>query len=236
MTTREIPRAFEYICDVCGKKYVQENAGGQYFDSRPPFWARLVIKQDARDFQGRAVAADSIERLLCDDCRAGIIAAINAWSDKRRARAPGMTDLMVTPESLDAYLKANPPPANTEATGEAREAAREALGLNKRKRRYTGLGNSAHSRAANAQIAAARSALEGRVEHVATAITESARAAEERAIERAMGACCILCREGFGARETKSSPGTWMHLYKDGRDATICMASSIRADALRSAK
>ena len=85
MTIREIPRAFEYRCDVCGKTHVQENAGGHYTDSRPDRWARLIIRQDAHDFQGQAVADGSIERLLCDDCRPGIIAAINTWSDQRRA-------------------------------------------------------------------------------------------------------------------------------------------------------
>jgi hypothetical protein len=85
MGIREIPRAFEYACDVCGKSHTQENAGGHYTDSRPRFWARLIIKQDAHDFQGQPVADGSIERLLCDDCRAGVVAAINTWSDKRRA-------------------------------------------------------------------------------------------------------------------------------------------------------
>ncbi len=70
-------------------------------------------------------------------------------------------------------------------------AARKALGLIKKRRRYSGAGNEAHARQANAQIAAARSALEGRVHHVAAAIA----AAEARVREECAAACDRVAAE-----------------------------------------
>lgn len=89
MAVQEIPRAFKYVCDVCRTEHLQENASGHYTNSTPKYWARLVIKQDAYDYQGAAVADGSIERLLCSDCRSGVIAAINTWTDERRAALAG---------------------------------------------------------------------------------------------------------------------------------------------------
>lgn len=43
--------------------------------------------------------------------------------------APGHTDLMVTPESIDAWLEANPPPEDTQMTPTQYARAIEALGL-----------------------------------------------------------------------------------------------------------
>lgn len=77
MTVREIPKAFEYICDCCGKKHVQENANGHYTNSRPSHWAQLIFRQAAEDFQGQEVADATVERLLCPDCRSVVGKAIN---------------------------------------------------------------------------------------------------------------------------------------------------------------
>lgn len=84
MAIREIPKAFDYICDVCAKTHRQENAGGHYTDSRPPQWANLIIRQDAYDYQGQAVADGSVTRLLCNGCRAGVMEVINRWAEGRR--------------------------------------------------------------------------------------------------------------------------------------------------------
>lgn len=88
MTVREIPRAFEYICDVCSKTHRQENAGGHYTNSRPPHWSHLKIGRDAYDFNGIAVADGSIERLLCDECGPVIFTAINEVSAGRKSPPP----------------------------------------------------------------------------------------------------------------------------------------------------
>lgn len=88
MSVREIPRAFEYSCDVCGKVHRQENAGGRYTNSRPPYWSHLKIGRYAYDFQGSAVADGSIERLLCDECGPIIFTAINEASAGRKAPPP----------------------------------------------------------------------------------------------------------------------------------------------------
>jgi hypothetical protein len=77
MGVREIPKSFEYTCDACAKVHTQRNANGHYSDSRPPYWSRLTLAQDAHDFQGAAVADGTIKRLLCDDCTPRVSAAIN---------------------------------------------------------------------------------------------------------------------------------------------------------------
>jgi hypothetical protein len=82
MTVREIPKSYEYICDVCGKNYIQENAGGHYTDSRPPHWARLVFKQAREDFQGNECADASVELLMCRECRDKAANAINAVKEE----------------------------------------------------------------------------------------------------------------------------------------------------------
>lgn len=78
MAIREIPRAFEYICDGCGAKHRQENAGGHYSDNRPRHWSNIKIERDAYDYQGSAVADASIERLLCLECSKCVVDAVNA--------------------------------------------------------------------------------------------------------------------------------------------------------------
>jgi hypothetical protein len=84
MSVEKIPQSFRYICDVCGMAHLQENAGGHYTDSRPPHWARLTIAQAAHDYQGMECADATIARLLCDDCRAGAVDAINVWAESRK--------------------------------------------------------------------------------------------------------------------------------------------------------
>lgn len=84
MAIREIPKAYDYICDVCGFTYRQEHAGGHYANSRPPYWGELVVKQDVCDCLGAAIADGTIKRLLCDDCREDAIKIINDWADAKR--------------------------------------------------------------------------------------------------------------------------------------------------------
>lgn len=85
MSIETIPQAFKYTCDLCGKEHLQVNASGHYSNSRPPHWATLIVAQDAYDYQGSACADATIKRLLCDDCRPLIIAAINEVKPVRPA-------------------------------------------------------------------------------------------------------------------------------------------------------
>ena len=78
MGIREIPKAYEYMCDSCGEMHKQENANGHYNDSRPPHWTRLKIARHAYDFKGRSGADGSIERLLCPSCSERVYSAVNA--------------------------------------------------------------------------------------------------------------------------------------------------------------
>lgn len=68
MAIREIPKAYEYQCDRCNAVHRQENAIGQYSDSRPPSWSRLELVQDAHDYYGVAVASGTRNLLLCHLC------------------------------------------------------------------------------------------------------------------------------------------------------------------------
>lgn len=86
MAIREIPRAFIYACDVCGAEHRQENAGGHYTDSRPPYWVGLIFAQHAYDYQGSAVADGTVKRLLCADCAKEAQELVNGWAEEKRAQ------------------------------------------------------------------------------------------------------------------------------------------------------
>ena len=87
MPIREIPKAYEYTCDSCGKTHLQENANGHYPNSRPKYWATLHLEQSAYDHQGGAVADASIISLLCDECCKAVVAAINDAIMNKRAQS-----------------------------------------------------------------------------------------------------------------------------------------------------
>ncbi len=83
MGIREIPKSFEYICDVCQTTHVQQNANGHYTDSRPPSWGRLTLSCDALDWQGAPVADGTTKLLLCEKCLRSAAALV----DKLRSGA-----------------------------------------------------------------------------------------------------------------------------------------------------
>ena len=70
MGVREIPKSIEYTCDGCGAREVGS--------IRPREWSNLHLARDAYDWHGVAVADGSIKRLLCAECSATVVAAINA--------------------------------------------------------------------------------------------------------------------------------------------------------------
>lgn len=90
-------------------------------------------------------------------------------------------------------------------------AARNALGLDHPPRKYRGLGNEAHAREANMQIGAARAALEGRVNQVASAISaaearvreECAKIADKAAADAANDAGIARSEGNIGAEERR---------------------------------
>lgn len=82
MGITEIPRSFLYTCDGCGEEHKQENAGGHYTESRPPFWSNLIMRRSAYD-SGMAVADASIIKLLCVRCSDRVEYAIKATLPKR---------------------------------------------------------------------------------------------------------------------------------------------------------
>lgn len=69
---REVPRAFEYECDICGVKHLQENAGGHYTDSRPDGWSRLLMKQSD--------SCGPFEWLCCELCSKELNLALDSFS------------------------------------------------------------------------------------------------------------------------------------------------------------
>lgn len=76
MTIREIPKAYEYICDKCGEKHLQQNASGHYTNSTPPQWYRLTINGDFYKYP----SFDGVpHRLLCRPCGDGIRKVLNDY-------------------------------------------------------------------------------------------------------------------------------------------------------------
>lgn len=83
MAMREIPAAFEFICDGCGVTRSERTK------SRPAYWGELTLAQYAYDYQGCAVGDGTIRRMLCDACRRAVIAAVNSTIEARRALPDG---------------------------------------------------------------------------------------------------------------------------------------------------
>lgn len=78
MAVREIPAAFEMVCDGCGAVETKANK------SRPAYWSDFHILRDAYDFQGCAVADGSVKLLLCLKCGEAAAKALNTTLDERR--------------------------------------------------------------------------------------------------------------------------------------------------------
>ena len=68
MAVREIPKSYEYMCDIpgCGCVHLQENAGGgHYHNSCPPGWVWVRVVYSLEETQAAAGANLTKERLLC---------------------------------------------------------------------------------------------------------------------------------------------------------------------------
>jgi hypothetical protein len=72
MATREIPASLFYVCDGCGVEMPGSDR------SRPKYWSQLVLRQDAYDYQGCAVADGTVTRDLCRPCTDKVTSVINA--------------------------------------------------------------------------------------------------------------------------------------------------------------
>jgi hypothetical protein len=85
----------------------------------PGDWDRLSFEL-AGDIQhsgmGREEAAGRIRAFACDTMLAALASQPQPAATVE-APAPGHTDLMVTPESIDAFLEANPPPHECSSAG-----------------------------------------------------------------------------------------------------------------------
>ena len=68
MAERNTPATKTYICDGCGAKAQ---------DHIPSNWTKLIIKANALDFQGAAVADASVSRDLCATCTGIVHKAVN---------------------------------------------------------------------------------------------------------------------------------------------------------------
>ena len=75
---KKIPGREEMYCDVCGR--LCEKGGHPRTRN-----GELIVKKDALDFQGAAVADASVRRELCDPCLERISGVINAEAEKIRA-------------------------------------------------------------------------------------------------------------------------------------------------------
>jgi len=74
---REIPKAFEYTCDLCEVAHLQENASGHYTNSRPARWATLILQRDDIDIQGMPCAKADMSGLFCPECAEKLVTVIN---------------------------------------------------------------------------------------------------------------------------------------------------------------
>lgn len=74
MSIVEVPRSFKYTCDVCANEHTQENAGGHYTNSIPPYWSHLkfVVSVEAE-----GLSASNIDLLLCNNCTGAAAAKIH---------------------------------------------------------------------------------------------------------------------------------------------------------------
>lgn len=79
MAVREIPGAFDHICDGC-KSTERTNS-----KSRPKYWSDFHILRDAYDYQGCAAADGSVKLLLCIECGNLAATAVNRAIDERLA-------------------------------------------------------------------------------------------------------------------------------------------------------
>ena len=76
MSITEIPRAFEYKCDVCGATHRQENAVSHYNRSIPPGWAHMVFRESLGRPEIKRLFLDAIDLLLCPADRERVGVAI----------------------------------------------------------------------------------------------------------------------------------------------------------------
>ena len=78
MGVTHIPATFRHTCDGCGVSLDTSSK------DRPKFWCSLILRRDAYDYHGCAVADGTREFLLCDVCADGAAAAVNAALASRR--------------------------------------------------------------------------------------------------------------------------------------------------------
>ena len=80
MAIREIPKSYEYTCDVCDALHVQENANGHYTNSRPPNWATVSFQKNK---DGTQLIDSSVCLLVCAACGEKIAKAIKGIQSDR---------------------------------------------------------------------------------------------------------------------------------------------------------
>lgn len=80
MAIREIPKSYEYTCDFCGAKHLQENAGGHYPNSVPPEWMRLKIWSDL--VMPAPEKMNFPEILLCTRCSHMVVEFIQSMGER----------------------------------------------------------------------------------------------------------------------------------------------------------
>ena len=79
---KTIPGREDLYCDVCGRLCGK----GEAPRTRN---GELIVKMDALDFQGKAVADASVRRELCDPCLERIGKVVNAEAEKIKDRFGG---------------------------------------------------------------------------------------------------------------------------------------------------
>lgn len=75
MSVKTIPAQTIRTCDICGVVCDKDNSRQN---------ARLLLKRDALDWAGHAVASANIERDLCDSCVDRVANLLNAEEERVR--------------------------------------------------------------------------------------------------------------------------------------------------------
>lgn len=83
MSTHTTPAKTVITCDCCGK-----TCGAEPGQVRRVYSGGLIVKKDALDFQGYAVADASVKRDLCDSCLHIVSAAVNQACEAVRVGIP----------------------------------------------------------------------------------------------------------------------------------------------------
>jgi putative lipase involved disintegration of autophagic bodies len=64
MGVQEIPKQYKYVCDICKKEHIQENANGHYWESTPEGWSSVRVVYNHADVINTGYKRHGVENIL----------------------------------------------------------------------------------------------------------------------------------------------------------------------------